>query len=174
MTVCLKCSNLSIKNDTVLNKKQKKMAYVKVVEMLGENLASFLELAKKLLIDWGVDPKRLLHMLQNLRKADLIGLLDGTHEIKSKCSYQEFIIWKTIKIGNLKSVDGLSNFLIKNGRYIDDWACEIIKHPQFTLSTVLSEIQLFNISVSDLGFNKGADYKDICDKAKELGIGFEL
>jgi hypothetical protein len=65
------------------------MAYTKVVEMLGENLASFLELTKKLLIDWEVNPKQLLHTLQNLRKSDLIGLINGTHEIKTK---------KTIKI----------------------------------------------------------------------------
>lgn len=56
--------------------------YKKVVEMLGENFASFLELAKKLFIDWKVDPKRLFHMLQNIRKNDLLGLIDGTHEIK--------------------------------------------------------------------------------------------
>lgn len=60
------------------------MAYKKVVEMLGENLASFLELAKKLLIDWEVDPKQLLHTLQNLRKADLLGLINGTHQIQKK------------------------------------------------------------------------------------------
>jgi hypothetical protein len=58
--------------------------YQKVVEMLGENLASFLELAKKLLIDWKVDPKRLLHILQNIRKEDLVGLIEGTHSIMPK------------------------------------------------------------------------------------------
>jgi len=56
--------------------------YKKVVEMLGENLASFLELSKKLLIDWKVEPKKLLHFLQNIRKDDLIGLMEGTHEVR--------------------------------------------------------------------------------------------
>ena len=51
--------------------------YKKVVEMLGDNLASFLGVAKKLLVDWGVDPKELLHFLQNVRKNEILGLIDG-------------------------------------------------------------------------------------------------
>ena len=52
--------------------------------MLGDNLASLLELAKKWLIDWTIDTKKLLHALQNIRKEDLNGLISGTHEIKAK------------------------------------------------------------------------------------------
>lgn len=58
--------------------------YKQVVEMLGENLASFLELAKKLFVDWAMEPKKLLHLFQNIRKDDLLGLMAGTHEIKAK------------------------------------------------------------------------------------------
>jgi hypothetical protein len=64
--------------------KQKMASYEKVVGLLGANLASFLELAKKFLIDWAIEPKKLLHLFQNMRKEDLIGLIDGTHEIKTK------------------------------------------------------------------------------------------
>lgn len=60
------------------------MAYGKVVEMLGENLASFLELAKKWLVDWSVDTKKLFHFFHNIKKEDLVGLLDGTHQITKK------------------------------------------------------------------------------------------
>jgi hypothetical protein len=71
------------KDNVVLLKINYTMAdYKKVVEMLGDNLASFLELSKKLLIDWKVEPKKLLHTLQNLRKEDFLGLIAGTHEIK--------------------------------------------------------------------------------------------
>lgn len=58
--------------------------YKKVFQMLGENPASFLELTKKLLVDWGIDPKKLLTLIHNFRKEDLLGLLAGTHEIKPK------------------------------------------------------------------------------------------
>jgi hypothetical protein len=77
------CNCLGSPQDYI--EKTNKMAdYKKVVQMLGENLASFLELAKKLLVDWGLDPKKLLHLFQNFRKDDLVGLMAGTHEIKVK------------------------------------------------------------------------------------------
>ncbi len=60
------------------------MAYLQVVEMLGDILASLLELAKKWLVEWAVDKKKLLHMLSHIRKEDLFGLIEGTHEIKKK------------------------------------------------------------------------------------------
>lgn len=62
------------------------MAYKKVVEMLGDNLASFLELVKKFLIDWKVDLKKLLHTFHNIPKEDFIGFINGTHEIVKKNS----------------------------------------------------------------------------------------
>lgn len=55
-----------------------------VVGMLGERLASFLELAKKWLIDFGIDPKKLLHGLHQISKDSLLGFLAGTHEIRVK------------------------------------------------------------------------------------------
>ncbi len=61
-------------------------SYKKVVEMLGESLASLLELAKRWLIDWGMEPKKLLYLLLHLRKEDLVGLLAGTHEITPKAA----------------------------------------------------------------------------------------
>lgn len=59
------------------------MAYKKVVEMLGENLASLLELAKKLLVDWRIPAKDLLHTFHNQPKDKILGLVAGTHRIVS-------------------------------------------------------------------------------------------
>lgn len=62
--------------------KIKKMAENKnVVEMLGEYLASLSGLIKKWHI-WGLDLKKILHMLHQIRKYDLIGLSEGTHRIE--------------------------------------------------------------------------------------------
>lgn len=63
--------------------KLEKMAYKKVVEMLGDNLASFLELAKKLIVDWKIPVNNLLHTLHNQSKDDVFGLIEGTHKIVS-------------------------------------------------------------------------------------------
>jgi hypothetical protein len=60
------------------------MAYETVVEMLGENLASLLELAKKWLTDWAIKPKELLTTFHQIRKIDLKGLIGGTHEIRQR------------------------------------------------------------------------------------------
>jgi len=73
--------------------------YQKVIEMLGDNFASFLELVKKLFVDWAVNPKQLLHMLQNIRKADLLGLIAGTHEIKAIALLPVNSDYKPIKKG---------------------------------------------------------------------------
>ena len=154
--------------------KIKKMAYKKVIEMLGENLASFLELAKKWLVDWSVDTKKLLHFFHNIKKEDLAGLLNGTHQItKVEVLLGEkisFNVWKTIKLGNYKNADEFRKALKKNGFKIGDWANDILSKPAFTVAGASEEIQLVNVSVADLGFKNGATYKDICTKAKELGL----
>ncbi|MBP6884700.1 MAG: hypothetical protein KBC17_02655 [Candidatus Pacebacteria bacterium] len=58
--------------------------FQKVVGLLGENLASFLKLAEKLLITWGIEPQKLIHALNHVSKDALFGLMNGTHEIVSK------------------------------------------------------------------------------------------
>lgn len=58
--------------------------YKMVTGMLGENLASFLELGKKWLIDLKIDPKQLLHGLHQISRDSLKGFLAGTHEIRVK------------------------------------------------------------------------------------------
>jgi len=77
------------------------MADYKVVMMLGENLASFIELSKKLLIDWELNPKKLLHFFQNIRKDELLGLIAGTHEIKEKIVEKQVEMKQTEKFALL-------------------------------------------------------------------------
>lgn len=60
------------------------MANKEVVEVWEKNLASLIELAKKLLVEWGINFSDLLHFFQNIRKEDALGLIVGTHEIKKK------------------------------------------------------------------------------------------
>lgn len=77
------------------------MAFKKVVEILGENLESLLELAKKWLFDWAINAKKLLHTLHNIRKEDLNGLISGTHEIKVKQQSSSVIEGKFALIADL-------------------------------------------------------------------------
>lgn len=55
-----------------------------VVEMFDKFLASLVKLLTKWLTEWAVDSRKLFHALQQVRKQDLIGLIEGTHEIRVK------------------------------------------------------------------------------------------
>ncbi len=59
-----------------------------VVELLGEILASLSELVKKWSI-WDLDLKKMLHVFHQLRKDDLVGLIEGTHKIE-RINYPKF------------------------------------------------------------------------------------
>ena len=144
--------------------------YKDVVEMLGENPASFLELSKKLLIDWKVKPKQLFHCLSNLRKVDFIGLIEDTHEIKEKIERKHFDVWRIINLGTYKNFKRLCKAIRKDGFEINYTVNEIFKKNVLKISDIGKEIRLANVSVADLGFKDGASYCDICSKAKEFGL----
>ncbi|MEI8269918.1 MAG: hypothetical protein WCG45_00980 [bacterium] len=75
------------------------MANEEVVVMWEKNLASLIELAKKLLVEWGIKFNDLLHFFQNIRKDDMLGLIAGTHEIKAKILLPIHPDYKLIKKG---------------------------------------------------------------------------
>ncbi len=73
------------------------MAYKEVVEMLGDNLASLLELARKWLIEWKIKPKKLFHLFQNFKKSELLLLLDGSHIISpSKWREHNCVVYTSV------------------------------------------------------------------------------
>ncbi|MDQ1282059.1 MAG: hypothetical protein QG630_410 [Patescibacteria group bacterium] len=59
-------------------------AYKQVVALLGKDPASLLKLLIKLFVDSKLDFQKFLHMLQNLKKEHIIGLMDGTYEVVKK------------------------------------------------------------------------------------------
>ncbi len=72
--------------------------YQKVVEMFGESFASWLSLLKKW-IDWGVDFQKLFELLQQVKKEDLLGFINGTHILTKPQKIMNYLafLW-TIKI----------------------------------------------------------------------------
>ena len=86
----------------------------------------------------------------------------------------KFNVWKTINLGTFipfeKSADGIRKAFKKAGFTIGQGADSIFGTPKFAVYLMERQIQLVNVSVADLGFKSGATYKDICAKAKELGL----
>lgn len=97
------------------------MAYNEVVEMLGENLASFLELAKKWLVEWKIDFKSVLHLFHNLKKDELIGLLNGTHQI------QTIFVLKVFRKTNVVNVAKNSKSFKVNEKSVMNFLESVIK-----------------------------------------------
>lgn len=83
----------------------------------------------------------------------------------------EFEIWKTIKLGtSLKTAKDFRKALKRSGNRIGDWGDDILGQSAFTVSKSEVEVDLVNISVTELGFKDGAIRKDIYDRALELGL----
>lgn len=101
-----------------------------------------------------------------------LGGMEGVQRILSseKELRKPFVGWKTIKLGTYKNVDAIKKSLTKKGFKIRNWADDLLNKPAFVLGSLQEEIQLINVSVDDLGFKKGAYYKDICARARELDL----
>lgn len=104
-----------------------------------------------------------------------LGGMEGVQRFLSgetvvKTHEKTFTVWKTIKLGTIKNADDFRKALKKAGFKIGNWGNDILDKPAFTVASSEEEIQLVNLSVADLGFKNGATYKDVCAKAKELGL----
>ncbi|MFA4999607.1 MAG: hypothetical protein WC519_02700 [Parcubacteria group bacterium] len=89
--------------------------------------------------------------------------------VLTKKTGQTFPLRHTIKLGTEETTDALKESLKKAGCDVSDWANDIMNQPTFTLSKSENELDLVVFSLADLGFI-GARYKNICEKAKELGL----
>lgn len=83
---------------------------------------------------------------------------------------REFPIWKTIKVGKFKTLDGLRKTFKKTGCKISEWASSIIGKPAFKLASEETEVDLAKVSGYDLGFTARATRKDIYDRATKSGL----
>jgi len=84
---------------------------------------------------------------------------------------KNFPTWRTIKLGTgLKTADDFRKAIKQAGMKIGEWGNDILDQPAFTVASEKIEVELINVSVAELDFKNGATYKDICARAKELGL----
>lgn len=93
------------------------------------------------------------------------GVLAGAAEI-----VPSFSTFKTIKLGTLEDADAIRQAIASAGGHISDWANDILGRPAFTVATEETEVELVVASVAELGFEAGAKYSAICERAKQLGL----
>ena len=94
----------------------------------------------------------------------MLDVLNGRAEIKAKA----LATWRKLTIGSHKSVEALVKAIEAKGLKVGDWARDISK--KVTLAKEVSEVELVNVSVAELGFKNGATRKDIYDRAISLGL----
>ena len=82
-----------------------------------------------------------------------------------------FMTWKTIKLGTgIKTADDFRRAFKATGCRIGNLASDILDKPAFTASDTEMELDLFNVSVAELGFKDGATRRDIYMRALKLGL----
>ncbi|MBR1279628.1 hypothetical protein [Bradyrhizobium sp. AUGA SZCCT0283] len=81
-------------------------------------------------------------------------------------------VWRTIKVGTFANSFALINALDSAGCSIGGWAEEILARPAFTVAARKTNVQLFAVSVAELGFRADtASLADIYARAQQLGFG---
>jgi hypothetical protein len=76
--------------------------------------------------------------------------------------------WKTVKLGTYESLEGLSAALTSVGFEVSGPAADLLK--KMTLAPNQAEIPLVNVSVRELGFEKGAILIQVFNRALECGL----
>jgi len=78
-------------------------------------------------------------------------------------------IWKTITIGNTAREKFIPT-LKERGMNVNDWSADMMKQDAFTVVQEEEQIDLVNVSVAELGFDKATRYDAIRQRAKERGL----
>jgi hypothetical protein len=78
-------------------------------------------------------------------------------------------IWKTITIGNIAR-DNFIPTLKERGINISDWSADMMEQSAFTVANQKEQIDLVNVSITELGFDEATRYDAICARAKKHGL----
>ena len=99
------------------------------------------------------------------------GVLRGTHEIKPIVNHDvNFQKWRTITLGRYKSASDYLSALGRAKISVSFCAKDILSKQKFTVSEIETEVDVAIVTVAKLGFKNGAQYGEICARAKELGL----
>lgn len=83
---------------------------------------------------------------------------------------REFPIWKTLRLGVCKNPDDYRKALESGRRRSAEWVNNFLGQPAFACAGEETDVDLVVLSVDELGFDKGALYSEICDRAVDMGL----
>lgn len=116
-----------------------------------------------MVLDGKRDPESVAKILQ--------GILNSSVESSFPKMPNEFQVWKTIKLGTgIKDAAGFRKAISDAKMRIGNYADDILGKPAFKASDTEQDVDLVTMTVAELGFKGNATYKQICDKAIELGL----
>lgn len=81
------------------------------------------------------------------------------------------LVWRTITLGTFKDVKSLKKALKQRGFRTDFWADDyMLDRPVFSLASEEIELDLVRRTVAELGFEEGAELREIYASARERGL----
>ena len=79
-------------------------------------------------------------------------------------------VFKTIKLGLFKTAETYISEMRKAGCSVSRPADGILRNPEFTCAVEEIELDLVNLSGTELGFRGVVSYAEILDRASEIGL----
>jgi len=83
---------------------------------------------------------------------------------------REFPVWKTVELGVYKTPDAYRAALATGMLRSGDWVTNFLGKPAYKCASVATSVDLVLVSVADLGFQRGALYSEICERAQQFGL----
>ena len=96
--------------------------------------------------------------------------LPGVKITKIEILFNDF---RTITLGTYKDVPTLKSAITDAGFQISDYASDIMDQPAFTIAPQEEKIRLVEVSVADMGFPNGTNYRSIKDRVVGTEIQLE-
>ena len=81
-----------------------------------------------------------------------------------------FAPWRIVRLGVIQSVAEYRRALKRAKFNLDDDASHMLESPRLEISKEVAELKLVCVFVDDLGLVQGAHYKEVCEKARHLGL----
>lgn len=98
-------------------------------------------------------------------------LISGEIVITDPSQFVFSTTWKTVELGTgPRTADGFRKVFKEDGYGMFNWAGRILDKMNFSVVLEKKEVELVVVSISQLGFGRGAYLRDIYERAMKLGL----